>query len=647
MDASQVPIGGPGKSGAGGRLKILVVLATAILLTVAGAFGTGAAASTRAPQSTGTGQWQQAIQQLALPGKGCFTAAYPAVKWQAATCKAAPKTPFEPPPPSSGEGPPPQLIGDPPNGTDYSAQVAGVMTSATGSFDSESSGVTESGPTPLLSGPGAVEPNMYSLQLNTQTFTTPACSSSAACVGWEQFVYNSDGNDVYVQYWLEYYNATCPGGWTTYIFPSNPSDIYCYTSSMGVSLTVGTPPAADLSDLTLTGKAPAGGTDAVVMTDGGVAVGTDTDPDSLLDLGNNWNTAEFDVFGDGWGSEATFSPGTDLKVRVTTHSGSKSAPTCVMASFTGESNSLSLSGAPTIVNPAPSPAMVSDQNTSPTGAPGCATASGIGDTHLRTFRDLLYDFQASGDFELATTGPGFVVQTRQVSGAPTWPNAAVNQAVAARVGTSDVAVCTSPTRLFVNDRPAQLASGGYRNLPGGGQVSLSGNTYLIRGPHGDSVTAQVNTGNPTWINVSVGLSRWPVAERGLLANAGTNADAIESRGGVVLTAPFNFDEFYGVYGNSWRVPASQSLLSPCGREVASGNPATVFYANNLPPELAKQAGAVCLHAGVRAAALLEACTVDVVMLHDNAAARAFLSEPADVTVGQINPPIVPGLGPRR
>ncbi len=613
--------------------RVLVVLVIASVLTMLGT-SVGSAA-VRAPQATvGTGKWQQAMEQLPLPGKGCFTGAYPKVQWQRTECKAAPHIPFEPAPP--GANPPLQSVGGG-GANDYSAVVTGLMSSATGSFDSESSGVTESGPIPLpTGGVGPVTANTYSLQLNTQTFRTTSCSSSSSCVGWEQFVYDSTDNEVYIQYWLEHYDATCPSGWTTFTFPQAPTDTYCYTSSLAGLLTVTAPTAAELGSVTLTGRDPAGGTDAVVMTDGGNAVGSATDPDSTLNLASSWNTAEFGVFGDGNGTEASFSAGTNLEVGVVTHSGTKAAPECVMESFTGETNSLNLAGTPALGTQA-SPTMVSDQTSSP-GTPSCATASGIGDTHLTTFRDLLYDFQASGDFQLATTGPGFVVQTRQVSGAPTWPNADVNQDIATRVGTSDVAVCTTPTRLVVNNRITNLANGTQLNLPGGGHVSLSGgNTYLIRGVNGNSVRAQVNPGNPTWINVAVGLNRWPVTETGLLANAGTNVNAIESRGGTVLTAPFAFNEFYGLYGNSWRVPANQSLLSACGRQVVSGNPGTLFYTGNLPPALAKQAGVVCLDAGVRVAPLLDACTVDVAVL-GRAAAKAYLSQPANVTLGQITLP---------
>jgi hypothetical protein len=41
-------------------------------------------------------------------------------------------------------------------------------------------------------------------------------------------------------------------------------------------------------------------------------------------------------------------------------------------------------------------------------------------------------------------------------------------------------------------------------------------------------------------------------------NAGDSDNAIESRSGTVLTAPFAFKEIYGPYGNNWRVPANDS-----------------------------------------------------------------------------------------
>jgi hypothetical protein len=271
-----------------------------------------------------------------------------------------------------------------------------------------------------------------------------------------------------------------------------------------------------------------------------------------------------------------------------------------------------------------------------TSPAACATANGIGDTHLDTFNKLLYDFQAQGDYELVGTGAppprtgiagkpsifkpatsGFTVQERQVSGAPSWPNAAVNRAVAARVGTSNVAVCTGPTRLEINGGTVNLANGNEQFLPDGASVSLNGNVYLIQDGNGNSVQAAVQPGTTPHVDVTVGLGQWPEPVQGLLANAGNSNNAIESRTGAVFTAPFAFNAIYGVYGNSWLVPATQDLLSGCNGKagpVEHTNPREPFYAKNLPEKIATLARAVCAKAGVEAAPVLNACMVDVAVL---------------------------------
>lgn len=621
--------------GSGGRAgRVLLTLAMACLLAVLG-MSAGTAAF-GAPQPEGTGKWQQAMEQLRVPGKGCFTASFPAVKWNPVPCRAAPRHPYPPAP-----GPLPQTVGD---NNDFSAQVPGLITSATGSFASVSAGATESG---LQNGAGSPVANTFSLQLNVAPFTTSECAGTGnpgGCLGWEQFLYSTTANQVFIQFWLLHYDATCPSGWTTFTFTPGSPDSYCFINSTGSTLPGAALTVSGLASATLTGSVAQGGNDTAVMTTG-TGHATATNVDSLLGLSTQWHTVEFAILGDCCSTQANFSSGTTINVRTVVHSGSRAAPACVMEGFSGETNNLNLAGTPALGTPA-SPTIESEQ-TSSTGQAACATAAGIGDTHLTTFQDMLYDFQASGDFELATTGPDFVVQARQVSGAPTWPNAAVNQDIAARVGTAAVAVCTAPTRLVVNNKVTSLASGSRLNLPGGGDVTLSGNSYLIRGADGDSVRADVNPGNPSWINVSVGLDKWPTAETGLLASAAGNPIALESRGGVILTAPFPINQFYGVYGNSWRVPASQSLLSACGGKVVSGNPTAPFYASNLPPSLAEQARVACREAGVRQGPLFDACTVDVAVLGNKTAAMAFLNEPANLTVGLITLPPFGGPAPRR
>jgi hypothetical protein len=325
-------------------------------------------------------------------------------------------------------------------------------------------------------------------------------------------------------------------------------------------------------------------------------------------------------------------------------------PVCVYGSgnggeFTGETNSLYLQAPQLLASPQ---ALISTQTSSPpSGQPEqlCANANNYNEPHLKTFGNLFYDFQAAGDFDLATSGPHFIVESRQVPLPNPNQNLAVNQAIAARLGSSDVAVCTAPTRLLINKRPVHLASGGHISLPGGGEVWLTGTTYLMQDTAGDTVQATVNTGHPSWasqainwVNATMYLPHQPATLHGLLASAPHNANAIQARNGTVLTPPFNFHQFYDLYGNSWRVSPSQSLLSACGKPPASTNPSNVYYSGNLPPKLAATARAECLAAGVQPTPpLLDACTLDAAILGENAA-QDYLNMPTNLTWGKINPP---------
>ena len=102
-----------------------------------------------------------------------------------------------------------------------------------------------------------------------------------------------------------------------------------------------------------------------------------------------------------------------------------------------------------------------------------------------------------------------------------------------------------------------------------------------------------------------------------------------------MTSPFAFDEFYRRYGESWRVPSAESLLSVCGRETEHGIPEATFYASDLRPELADRTRAVCVAAGVKPGPLLDACTLDVAVIGDDTAALVFVTHPAPAAVGTI------------
>src|SRR5436305_1108016 len=69
----------------------------------------------------------------------------------------------------------------------------------------------------------------------------------------------------------------------------------------------------------------------------------DSDPPGHLSLSGAWNASEFNIIGDGGGSQAVFNRGASVTVEITATSGSTAAPKCVAnAGTTGETNNLTL-----------------------------------------------------------------------------------------------------------------------------------------------------------------------------------------------------------------------------------------------------------------------------------------------------------------
>jgi hypothetical protein len=289
-------------------------------------------APTEAPQATTTPSpeeaWRANVQRIPVPKEGCFTVTHPNTEWQEVPCAAPPQRPY---PPASGLRP--DTVG---NGSDFSAQVSGTISSAIGSFDNVSGVASETGGT----APGVA--NSFSLQLNTNTFTTSACSTAAtpaSCAGWEQFVYSNAGV-IFTQYWLINYVNTCPAGWNTY-----QSD--CWRNAANAT-SVPVQTIASLGSLRVTGTAAAGGQDTAIMTVGNTAY-TEANPDNVLNLAQGWKLAEFNVFGDCCSSQANFNAGASLVVRTQVNSGTTNAPTCSTAGFTGETNNLTIVGLCSVV----------------------------------------------------------------------------------------------------------------------------------------------------------------------------------------------------------------------------------------------------------------------------------------------------------
>jgi hypothetical protein len=268
--------------------------------------------------------WRAAITHALTPGEGCYTAAYPLTAWKKVACVTAPHRPFIPR--SGGGGG--LVVGD---GNDYAAVTSTLTSNAVGSFPKVKRLRTEE---------DEGQPNDYSIQLNSNFMSgDQACagaSNPAQCLGWLQFVYSSGSTAAFMQYWLINYTGggvDCPAGWFTY---SND----CYTNSEAVVV----PPerVTDLPKISLSGTAVSGGLDTLVFTDGANAYST-TGQDSVMYLSAGWTGSEFNIIGDGGGTQADFNTGTALTVEISLMDGTTNAPTCKSHDgTTGETNNLNL-----------------------------------------------------------------------------------------------------------------------------------------------------------------------------------------------------------------------------------------------------------------------------------------------------------------
>jgi hypothetical protein len=622
------------------RQRVLLLLALATGLTGFWSSGSGTPTAAQSTGSTPVAEqsqpsfeessplvaWRVDIAQIPQPKKGCFIATYPSKEWREVPCTSTP--PYPQPP---RRGPRPLIVG---NGDDLAPQVPGFISTAIGSFDSLTNVTSESGP---IGNTGPSIANAYTLQLNTNFFASTACAGSPNpnCNGWQQFVFENygSGGRAYIQYWLIQYNATCPAGvgWNQFSFTGD-TDIYCWKNNTGGAVPVPNQTITNLGQLSLSGNVGAGG-DSVTLSVGGTAY--TRAGDNAVNAAAGWQTAEFGVFGDGGNSSgggmASFNAGAGVAVRTRVISGSTAPPGCVVQGYTAETNNLSFVSTAPAASPL-GPALLFSINTAGVTPANCLYATAVGDTHLTTFNGLLYDFQASGDFLLAQRGPDFVVQARKVSGAPNWPDASINHAVATQMGKTQVAVCLGQGPLVIDGNATDLGDGEALSLADGVDVSRMSNVYYIVGQDGDSMRAEVKG---SYIDVSVGLGVWPDEVRGLLANANGEVEQIAASDGKVLTSPFRFEEFYHHYADSWRVKPSESLLTVCGEVKEEGIPSRPFYADDLDPEIAERTRAACINAGVEEKAFLDACMIDVAVIDDERAAEVFVGAPAPVAVGEV------------
>ena len=605
----------------GAVLVVLVLSAVIVPSDLAKDFGSGARVATVPRIAPSLVIWRSAIRRLPLPHRGCFKAASPRLEWTAVPCVTPPKVPYAPWLPGA---PMPSTVG---GGNDQIPTVGtSRITHAEGTFDFTGAGKSvptgESAPT---GGSGPVGQNVYSLQLNSNFFLLPtqavnSTGCSNPCKGWVQFVYSSFYGTVNVEWWLVNWGASgCRTGWTKV-------DASCFQEGASAS---GVPqvPVSALGQVTLDGSVGSG-YDSISFVTGGTAYGSSLgDPVALY---GNWTDAEFKIGGDGFGTQASFAGNTTIGIRTSVDHGTPAtAPTCAYNGFSTETNNLQFVNTPSATTTT-LPGLESTQSNDSSLATmtGCAGAVTWGDAHLTTFVGTKYDFQARGEFLLAETGPGFVVQSRQVPWSAN-PNVSVNDAVATRMGNTRVAVCL-PEGLQVNGKNTTINDGASLSLPGGIDISRANNVYLIRDAKGHSVRAVVWPSN---IDVAVGLGQWPVDVHGLLANANDNINQLATRDGTVLTAPLSFNDLYNTYGNSWRLKKGDSVLCPA-KVIDNSNPKQPFDAQSLPAEVARRARQMCVKRGV-SASLLSDCTLDLAVIGKPSALSAYVG-PAN-TATAINP----------
>jgi hypothetical protein len=329
--------------------------------------GGGSAFGASPPGPPAQAQWQGEIANLPTPAQGCYHASYPAVQWMATPCLVAPNVPLAPQVTTQGG---PVVVG---NGDDYSAQVTGTISKATGTFTHVTAGITEKG---KIDNTGHQVANAFSLQLNTQFFSNPpACKGAAVrsqCDGWQQFVYafhgSGDTNVVFMQYWLLYYDSTCPAGWFTY---STGLYTFCYANSPATAY--GSLPADTLGQTALVAKAGSGGNDTVSLSSPSGASSV-SNSDRMLDLSAFWNTTEWGVFGDAGGASANFGVDSKLEPVTTLQGTSSAAPTCISDGFTGETNNLNFTKTKPL-GAEVSPTMAATETDGVVKTPSCQVAS--------------------------------------------------------------------------------------------------------------------------------------------------------------------------------------------------------------------------------------------------------------------------------
>lgn len=643
-------------------LGLTVATTAAVLLTMGVHIGRAGAPDAQEEFKA----WHSTMAEAPRPSvRGCFTGAYPEVVWRETACVDPPSVPMSPkraPAPRQDVGGGISIVTERPPG-------AGPITQAYGTFEDvylhKDLRVDSVPPTPQAGEPpsGPVMANSYSLQLNTNRLRVAECAGSPApdgCWGWKQFVFANDGSRqggtdsparpsrLYIEYWLLSYNPDtsqgkpCPAGWQE--VPKN-GEVNCSLKRDANPLPyvpIGNIKNGSLRLEAFTETVNGQVVDEVRFNNGNGRIDSASGVDILHILppqqgkpDPDWTQVEFNVFGFGGGSMATFDRPVSFDLRTTIVDGSPVRPGCQDFGFSEEKNNLNF-GHPGAFATSPAPALVINEAQQGRVPVACDVAEVVGDTHQYTFAGTFYDFQATGDFVEARAGSTFEVQTRKASGAPNWPNTSVDKSVGVRMGNTRLAVCGG-TRLVVNGADTSLASGQSLLLPTGVKIDRVNNVYTFTDPSGNSVRSTAINGNVPYIDLGIGLGPETTAVRGLLGNHNGDPRYLETSYGTPMLVPLSFADLYQVFGNSWRVSPSATLLRACDT-VGVGDPTAPFYAGNLRADIRQQARDICVGRGVDPL-WLDPCSLDVAVLGPNAAGAYVGLQPPAEDANPQQPPI--------
>ena len=265
-------------------------------------------------------------------------------------------------------------VGD---GTDFTAVVTGHVSFAEGEFQDVTGVKSEY----VLKRKHHIA-NVYSLQLNTQFFSTVSCANLGSpdpqnCVGWEQFAYDTGPPvGLFIEYWLADFGpggTKCPSGWHK-LFAKTQNEVDCWINSALIPTPV--VPITSLEKLRLLGAAAyaSKSQDFAELIDGYSSIYYVAGQNWFPDLDTQWQTAEFNIFGDCCGDQATFNAGSTIDVRTEVDSGATKAPTCGSQGFTAESNNLFLTKTPVKWPQAQYPSIIfTETNNTKRAKASCAT----------------------------------------------------------------------------------------------------------------------------------------------------------------------------------------------------------------------------------------------------------------------------------